>query len=42
MNEYTEDQATKDNGGKLKPFGVGALAGIPEFENAAFSLKNPG
>ncbi|CAN5535379.1 peptidylprolyl isomerase [soil metagenome] len=40
--EYSEDQATKDSGGKLRPFGVGALAGIPQFEAVAFSLKTPG
>ena len=40
--EYSEDQATKDTGGKLRPFGVGALAGVPEFEAVAFSLKEPG
>lgn len=40
--EYTEDPATKDTGGRLRPFGVGALAGLPEFEAVAFSLKEPG
>ncbi len=40
--EYSEDPATKDSGGKLRPFGVGALAGIPQFEAVAFSLKQPG
>ena len=40
--EYSDDPATKDSGGKLKPFGVGALPGLPEFETAAFSLKTPG
>ncbi|NOT74831.1 MAG: peptidylprolyl isomerase [Cyclobacteriaceae bacterium] len=37
--EYSEDQSTKDAGGKLRPFGVGALSNIPEFESIAFSLK---
>lgn len=40
--EYSEDLSTKDNGGKLRPFGVGALASVPEFEAMAFSMKNPG
>jgi len=42
VSEYSEDAATKDTGGKLRPVGVGALAGIPEFEKVVFSLKNPG
>jgi peptidyl-prolyl cis-trans isomerase SurA len=40
--EYSEDAATKDTGGRLRPFGVGAIAGVPEFEAVAFSLKEPG
>lgn len=40
--EYSEDASTKDVGGKLRPFGVGALASVPEFESMAFALKNPG
>ncbi|MEK6780813.1 MAG: peptidylprolyl isomerase [Bacteroidota bacterium] len=40
--EYSEDNATKSNGGKLRPFGVGALSSVPEFEKVAFSLENPG
>ena len=40
--EYSEDANTKDNGGRLKPFGVGALASVPEFESMAFSLQQPG
>lgn len=40
--EYSDDQSTKNTGGRLRPFGVGVLAGIPEFENAAFSLHTPG
>jgi peptidyl-prolyl cis-trans isomerase SurA len=40
--EYSEDAATKDSGGRLRPFGVGAVAGLPEFEAMAFSLKEPG
>jgi len=40
--EYSEDPATKNSGGKLRPFGIGVLASVPEFESAAFSLKDPG
>jgi len=40
--QYSEDPGSKDNGGKLRPFGVGAMAGVPGFENAAFSLTKPG
>ncbi|MBK5279083.1 MAG: peptidylprolyl isomerase [Bacteroidia bacterium] len=40
--EYSEDNATKTNGGKLRPFGVGALASVPEFEKVAFNLQQPG
>lgn len=40
--QYSEDPASKGNGGKLKPFGTGAMAGVPEFEKAAFNLKKPG
>ena len=40
--QYSEDQSSKNSGGKLRPFGVGAMASVPEFERIAFSLKNPG
>lgn len=40
--EFSDDPATKNSGGRLRPFGVGALAGVPEFENVAFSLHQPG
>lgn len=40
--EYSDDPATKNSGGRLRPFGVGALAAVPEFEAAAFSLTTPG
>ncbi|MDZ7650780.1 MAG: peptidylprolyl isomerase [Cytophagales bacterium] len=33
---------TKDNGGLLKPFGIGALASVPEFEAMAFAMQEPG
>lgn len=37
---YSDDMRTKPNSGQLQWFGTGQL--VPEFENAAFSLKNPG
>ena len=40
--QYSEDPSTKDQGGRLKPFGTGGMAGVPEFESAAFDLSNPG
>ncbi|MBL7849729.1 MAG: peptidylprolyl isomerase [Cyclobacteriaceae bacterium] len=40
--EYSDDASTKNSGGKLRPFGVGALSGVPEFEQVAFSLHQPG
>ena len=40
--EYSEDNATKSAGGKLRPFGVGALPSVPEFEKVAFNLQQPG
>lgn len=40
--QYSEDQNSKDGGGKLRPFGVGAMASVPEFERTAFALQNPG
>lgn len=40
--QYSEDPSSKDNGGKLRPFGVGAMASIPDFERTAFSLTTPG
>jgi len=40
--QYSEDPGSKDNGGKLRQFGTGAMANIPEFERIAFSLTNPG
>ena len=40
--EFSDDPATKDSGGRLRPFGIGTLTGIPEFEAVAFSLKEPG
>ncbi len=40
--EYSDDQSSKDNGGKLRPFGPGVMANVPQFEEAAFALKKPG
>ena len=40
--QYSDDINTKDSGGKLKPFGTGAMAAVPEFERIAFSLQKPG
>ncbi len=40
--QYSEDQSSKDAGGKLRPFGVGAMAAVPEFESTAFALQTPG
>lgn len=40
--EYSDDPSTKNSGGRLRPFGIGALAGVPEFEQAAFGLHQPG
>lgn len=39
--EYSDDASTKNTGGRLKSFGTGALAAVPEFEEVAFSLKEP-
>jgi peptidyl-prolyl cis-trans isomerase SurA len=40
--EYSEDTGTKNSGGRLRPFGVGALASVPEFESRAFAMQKPG
>jgi peptidyl-prolyl cis-trans isomerase SurA len=40
--EYSEDPNTNNSGGKLRPFGVGALASAPEFEDKAFSMTQAG
>src|SRR5690606_25188968 len=37
--EYSEDPGSKSKGGALPPFGVGAMASVPEFEKVAFSLR---
>lgn len=40
VKTFSEDQGTKENGGLLPWFGIGAM--IPEFEMAAFSLSEIG
>jgi peptidyl-prolyl cis-trans isomerase SurA len=40
--KFSEDASTKDDGGKLKPFGTGDMSSVPEFEKIAFSLNEPG
>ncbi|HMG93654.1 MAG TPA: peptidylprolyl isomerase [Chryseolinea sp.] len=40
--EYSEDPATKDSGGRLRPFGTGGMASVPEFEKTAFQLEKSG
>lgn len=40
VNTYSEDDASKANKGMIPWFGVGSL--VPEFEQAAFSLKKKG
>lgn len=40
--ESSEDTNTKNAGGRLRPFGLGALPSVPEFEAAAFALEKPG
>ncbi len=41
-SEFSEDANTKNTGGKLRAFGIGALASVPEFEKTAFAMKNAG
>jgi peptidyl-prolyl cis-trans isomerase SurA len=40
VNTYSEDPGSQENKGLIPWFGVGAI--VPEFELAAFSLKNKG
>jgi len=40
--EYSDDAATKNSGGRLRAFGIGALASVPEFEATAFAMKQQG
>ncbi|MEZ4902676.1 MAG: peptidylprolyl isomerase [Spirosomataceae bacterium] len=38
--DYSDDATTKNEGGQLKEFGAGVM--VPDFEEAAFSLRNIG
>jgi peptidyl-prolyl cis-trans isomerase SurA len=40
--QFSEDPNSKDKGGKLRPFGVGAMSSAPQFQEMAFSLQQPG
>lgn len=40
--KYSDDVNTKDKGGRLRPFGVGAMSSVPQFEEMAFSLQEKG
>jgi peptidyl-prolyl cis-trans isomerase SurA len=40
--QFSEDMSTKASGGRLKPFGSGAMSTVPEFERIAFFLQEPG
>jgi len=40
--EYSDDAATKNTGGRLRTFGVGALPSVPEFEATALAMKQTG
>jgi peptidyl-prolyl cis-trans isomerase SurA len=42
VKEFSEDPASKENGGRLRPFGVGVMSAVPEFETVAFQLQKPG
>ncbi len=40
VKKYSDDKFTINEGGLMKPFGVGDMT--PAFEKAAYALKNPG
>lgn len=40
VKEYSDDKFSIDNNGVLETFSIGKMT--PDFENAAFALKNPG
>jgi peptidyl-prolyl cis-trans isomerase SurA len=40
--QFSEDPSTKENGGRLRPFGAGVMGNVPEFERVAFELEKPG
>jgi len=40
VKNFSQDKTSSSNAGQLKPFTTGQM--VPEFEQAAFALKNPG
>ncbi len=40
VKQFSDDKSTANDSGKLVMFGAGKM--VPEFEEAAFALKNPG
>ncbi len=40
--EFSEDYSTRESGGRLRPFGVGAMNAAPGFQEMAFALERPG
>ena len=40
--QYSEDEKSKLRGGEMQPFSKGGFIGVPEFERAAFALKEVG
>ncbi|MEX1238350.1 MAG: peptidylprolyl isomerase [Cyclobacteriaceae bacterium] len=40
--QYSEDPNSKDRGGRLRPFGVGGMAAVPQFQEMAFALEREG
>ena len=40
VKQFSQDKTSAANGGKLTAFGTGQM--VPEFEEEAFALKNPG
>ena len=40
--KYSEDYGSRNTAGKISEFGTGKQRMVPEFEDAAFSLKNDG
>jgi peptidyl-prolyl cis-trans isomerase SurA len=42
VKKFSEDPGTKNANGRLRPFGVGSMNAVPEFDKVAFSLTKPG